>query len=79
MPDDEEDFNAEYGSGGIKSMILSQLVPEEYLFDPLHAEPTLDNLREAIHHYVEETSIENINVHGSTHLDHDPAVQNMSY
>ncbi len=79
VPDDEEDFNAEYGSGGIKSMILSQLVPEEYLFDPLHAEPTLDNLREAIHHYVEETSIENLNIHGSSHLDLDPAVLNMSY
>jgi|AntRauTorckE5430_2_1112549.scaffolds.fasta_scaffold02870_4 hypothetical protein len=49
MPDDE-DFNGP-GSGNIKSMILSQLVPEEYIFDPLNAEPTLDTLRHAALQY----------------------------
>jgi len=70
IPDDE-DFSAEYGSGGIKSMILSQLVPEEYLYDPIHAEPALDNLRVAAQQYAEDTNVDNLNntnVPGSTHL-----------
>ena len=32
-------------------MVLSQLVPEEYLYDPLNAEPSYDHLREAISVY----------------------------
>jgi Exocyst complex component Sec10. len=52
IPDDE-DIGVS-GSGTINSMILSQLVPEEYLFDPLNAEPTLDNLREAAIQYAKQ-------------------------
>lgn len=52
IPDDE-DLGAS-GTGNIKSMILTQLVPEEYLFDPLNAEPTLDNLRDAAIQYAQE-------------------------
>mmetsp|Transcript_5469 Transcript_5469/g.10413 ORF Transcript_5469/g.10413 Transcript_5469/m.10413 type:complete len:1197 (-) Transcript_5469:243-3833(-) len=55
IPDDEDIGVA--GSGTINSMILSQLVPEEYLFDPLNAEPTLDNLREAAGQYSQPKSL----------------------
>mmetsp|Transcript_1315 Transcript_1315/g.2048 ORF Transcript_1315/g.2048 Transcript_1315/m.2048 type:complete len:1143 (+) Transcript_1315:61-3489(+) len=54
MPDDE-DFNGP-GSGNIKAMILSQLIPEEYIYDPLNAEPTLDTLRAAAVQYSGETA-----------------------
>ncbi len=45
IPDDE-DVNMP-GEGNIKSLMIAQLVPEEYIFDPLNAEPTLDTLRAA--------------------------------
>jgi hypothetical protein len=39
-------------------MVLSQVVPEEYLYDPLNAEPSYDHLREAVSVYdqVKESS-----------------------
>jgi hypothetical protein len=55
IPDDEDIGIS--GSGTINSMILSQLVPEEYLFDPLNAEPTLDNLREAAVQYAQQKTL----------------------
>lgn len=50
---EEEDYE---GPEKYNSMILSQLVPEEYLFDPHNAEPTLDTLRAAAIEYAGENA-----------------------
>ena len=63
-PDDEEHpyisgvtgSGGEHGTANIKSMILSKLVPEDYLYDPLNAEPTLDTIRSAASKYGSSTA-----------------------
>ena len=46
FPDDEARFKAAAKSN--VTMALSQRVPEEYLYDPLNAEPKLDHLRSVL-------------------------------